>query len=62
MRREFDAVWRRDTIAVLFKYALAGGLATAVNFLVRIPLTGILGFELAVVVAQAIGFTTGFLL
>ena len=57
-----ESLWRRETFAVLCKYALAGGCATGVNFLVRIPLTSFFGFEIAVILAQALGFTTGFLL
>jgi energy-coupling factor transport system substrate-specific component len=55
-------VWQRETIPIVIKYVLAGGMATGVNFLVRIPLTAMFGFEIALIIAQAIGFTTGFIL
>jgi energy-coupling factor transport system substrate-specific component len=55
-------LWRPDTLPTLFRYVFAGGIATAVNFLVRIPLTELFGFEVAVILAQAVGFCVGFLL
>ena len=61
-RQVLERIWRQDTLPVLVRYVLAGGAATAVNFVVRIPLTTLFGFEVAVVLAQAVGFTIGFLL
>jgi len=55
-------LWQLDTLPTLLRYVFVGGTATAVNFLVRIPLTDLFGFEIAVMLAQAVGFCVGFLL
>lgn len=44
------------------KFLIAGGLATAINWLVRFPLSAVLPFTAAVAVAYMIGMVAGFLL
>lgn len=44
------------------RFLLLGGLAAAVNWLVRFPLSALMPFEAAVLVAYAIGMSVGFTL
>lgn len=44
------------------KFLIAGGLATAINWLIRFPLSTFLPFTAAVAVAYMIGMVAGFLL
>ncbi len=44
------------------KFLIAGGLATAINWLVRFPLSIVLPFSAAVAVAYMIGMIVGFVL
>jgi len=44
------------------RFLLLGGFAAAVNWLVRFPLSAVVPFDLAVVLAYAIGMSAGFLL
>ncbi|MGP8233557.1 MAG: GtrA family protein [Methylovirgula sp.] len=44
------------------KFLIAGGLATAINWLVRFPLSIVLPFSAAVAIAYMIGMVAGFLL
>ena len=44
------------------RFLLLGGLAAAINWLVRFPLSAVLPFDLAVVAAYAIGMSAGFVL
>lgn len=44
------------------KFLIAGGVATAINWLVRFPLSIFLPFDAAVAVAYMIGMVAGFLL
>ncbi len=50
------------TPRIAFCYFTAGLAATSVNFLSRLALSAALPFEAAVLIAQAFGFVTGFLL
>jgi putative flippase GtrA len=43
-------------------FLICGGLAAAINWVARIILSPFLGFEAAVIVAYAIGMSSGFLL
>lgn len=43
-------------------FLICGGFAAAINWLARIALSPFLGFEMAVIVAYAIGMVAGFLL
>jgi putative flippase GtrA len=58
IRRLVALYW--DT--VFAKFLIAGGLAAVVNFLSRLVLQPIMGFEWAVALAFLVGFLTGFLL
>lgn len=44
------------------RFLLLGGLAAAINWLVRFPLSAVLPFDLAVVAAYVIGMSAGFVL
>lgn len=44
------------------RYVIAGGTATALNFLIRFPLSLVMPFGAAVACAQVAGFATGFTL
>lgn len=44
------------------RFLLLGGLAAAINWLVRFPLSAILPFEMAVFAAYLIGMSAGFIL
>ena len=44
------------------RFLLLGGFAAAVNWLVRFPLSAVMSFEAAVLVAYAIGMSVGFTL
>lgn len=44
------------------RFLFVGGFAAAVNWLVRFPLSTVLPFEAAVLLAYMIGMTTGFVL
>lgn len=55
--------WISELLAwTLARYILAGGCAAGVNFLARMVLSEAFRFETAVILAQAIGLLTGFLL
>lgn len=51
---------RAQALPELVKYILAGGLAAAVNWLVRFPLSTVMQFLPAVILAFAIGMFVGF--
>jgi putative flippase GtrA len=46
----------------VFRFLLLGGLAAAINWLVRFPLSMVLPFSWAILVAYAIGMSAGFTL
>ena len=46
----------------VFRFLLLGGLAAAINWLVRFPLSLVLPFSWAILVAYAIGMSAGFTL
>lgn len=46
---------------VLFRYIIAGGFAAGLNFVIRFPLSTVIDFATAVIIAQLIGFAAGFL-
>ena len=50
------------SLSQVTRFLLLGGLAAAVNWLVRFPLSAIMPFEVAVLVAYAIGMSVGFTL
>jgi energy-coupling factor transport system substrate-specific component len=52
----------RTLIAQILRFLLLGGLAAAINWLVRFPLSLVLPFSAAILVAYAIGMTAGFAL
>ena len=54
LRRVFDAP--------AFRFLFAGGLAAAVNWLVRFPLSTLMPFAAAIVAAQVVGWGIGFVL
>lgn len=51
-----------DRLPQVVRFLLLGGLAAAINWAVRFPLSLILPFEAAVVVAYLIGMSAGFTL
>lgn len=46
----------------IVRFLLLGGLAAAINWLVRFPLSAFLPFNAAVVIAYVVGMSTGFML
>lgn len=48
--------------SAVVRFLICGGTAAAINWLARIALSLVLPFELAIMVAYAIGMTAGFLL
>lgn len=52
----------RALLAQILRFLLLGGLAAAINWLVRFPLSLVLPFSWAILVAYAIGMTAGFTL
>lgn len=52
----------RQVPTEVLRFLLAGGLAAAVNWLMRFPLSAFLSFEAAVAMAYLIGMSCGFLL
>lgn len=46
----------------IVRFLLLGGLAAAINWLVRFPLSAIMPFDLAVILAYVIGMSVGFTL
>ncbi len=62
MRDWLQYLQNNPLTATIMRYAIAGGCAAGVNFLIRFPLSEIVRFELAVTLAQGIGLLTGFLL
>jgi putative flippase GtrA len=55
-------VIRRALGSQVFRFLLLGGLAAAINWLVRFPLSMFLPFSWAILVAYAIGMSAGFTL
>jgi putative flippase GtrA len=51
-----------DRLPQVVRFLLLGGLAAAINWLVRFPLSAVLPFDLAVIAAYMIGMSAGFLL
>lgn len=51
-----------DKLPQVVRFLLLGGLAAAVNWLIRFPLSAMMPFEAAVLVAYVIGMSVGFTL